>query len=314
MQDLSDPAPARQPARDDAQPPVSARRSRLPLGASALGRDPDVLRPGADAPTRKKPNCSRAWPATSPMRPTSSKRANAWNISRTTIPSPACPIARNSASACRGCCAHRGHSPSRSSTCRASDASTNRAALPMAMRLLKEVGQALARIDASGLVAHPESDKFARGLARRSRRPAGRRRRDWTRSCTNSANARSSSMVNRCTWRMSAGLALSPLHGEDGESLERSALAALAEAKKRRARVLPFTEDLRGRAARRLELERDLRNAIDSQPVHAASTSRNSTTATQRLLGAEALLRWRRPDGSILGRRRNSSRCSRKPG
>jgi predicted signal transduction protein with EAL and GGDEF domain len=165
--------------------------------------------------------------------------------------------------------------------------------------LLKQVGDAIARIDASGLVAHPESDKFAVAW------PADR-------DDLQAASARLDAFLHELGQHpfvvdgesvyvaLSAGLALSPLHGEDGESLERSALVALAEAKKRRARVLPFTEDLRGRAARRLELERDLRNAIEANQFTLYYQPKVHT-ATQRLLGAEALLRWKLPDGSIIG-------------
>lgn len=165
--------------------------------------------------------------------------------------------------------------------------------------LLKQVGQSLARIDPSGLVAHPESDKFTVAW------PADR-------DDLQAAAARLDRFLHELSQQpvvvdgesvyvtMSAGLALSPLHGQDGESLERSALAALAEAKKRRARVLPFTEDLRGRAARRLELERDLRNAIEDNQFTLWFQPKFNT-ATQRLLGAEALLRWRLPDGAIVG-------------
>ena len=165
--------------------------------------------------------------------------------------------------------------------------------------LLKEVGTALARIDAAGLIAHPESDKFSLAW------PADR-------DDLQAVAARLDAFLQELGQQpfvvdgesvylsMSSGVALSPLHGEDGESLERSALAALAEAKKRRARVLPFTEDLRGRAARRLELERDLRSAIETNQFTLWYQPKFNT-GSQRLLGAEALLRWRRPDGTIVG-------------
>ena len=162
--------------------------------------------------------------------------------------------------------------------------------------LLKEVGQALARIDASGLVAHPESDKFMLAW------PADR-------DDLQAAAGRLDTFLHELGQRpflvdgesvyvaMSAGLALSPLHGEDGESLERSALAALAEAKKRRAaRGALHRRPARARGAA-LELERDLRAAIDTDQFDALPPAQIQA-ATQRLLGAEALLRWRQPDGS----------------
>ncbi|KGQ20276.1 Diguanylate cyclase [Lysobacter dokdonensis DS-58] len=170
---------------------------------------------------------------------------------------------------------------------------------PYGDALLKEVGQALSRIDGGGLVAHPESDNFTVAW------PAGA-------DDLHAVSARLDAFLHQLGHTpfvvdgesvyitLSAGLALSPLHGNDGESLEQSALAALAEAKKRRARVLPFTEDLRGRAARRLELERDLRTAIERNQF-ALYYQPKFHTGTQRLLGAEALLRWVLPDGTIIG-------------
>ena len=42
-------------------------------------------------------------------------------------------------------------------------------------------------------------------------------------------------------------------------------MAALAEADKRELRIHAYSEDLRKRAARRVELERDLRRAIEAR-------------------------------------------------
>jgi len=82
--------------------------------------------------------------------------------------------------------------------------------------------------------------------------------------------------------------------------LEHAAVAALAEARKRRVRAMAFGAELRGRAAQRLQLEEELRRAVERgefelhyQPKVAAET--------HRLVGAEALLRWRHPERGRVG-------------
>lgn len=100
--------------------------------------------------------------------------------------------------------------------------------------------------------------------------------------------------------RLNGGLAIGPDHGADPETLEHAAVAALAEARKRRVRAMAFGAELRGRAAQRLQLEEELRRAVErgefelhDQPKVAAET--------HRLVGAEALLRWRHPERGRVG-------------
>ena len=90
------------------------------------------------------------------------------------------------------------------------------------------------------------------------------------------------------------GMASGNAQGVDGQALERNATAALNEASKRKVRFVLFTDQLREQSSRRVELERDLRRALEGnelelfyQPKFAAGD--------RRLIGAEALMRWRHP-------------------
>ncbi|WP_147652889.1 EAL domain-containing protein [Vulcaniibacterium gelatinicum] len=97
----------------------------------------------------------------------------------------------------------------------------------------------------------------------------------------------------------SGGLAVAPDHADDPEALEHAATAALAEARRRRQRLLAFDEELRGRAAQRLRLEQELRLALERDEFELFYQPKFSA-ATQRLLGAEALLRWRHPERGLV--------------
>jgi PAS domain S-box-containing protein len=164
--------------------------------------------------------------------------------------------------------------------------------------LLQRVGEALAEVAPGAFVAHPESDTFV--LAYPGDVGDGDAAAAQLEVFLHALGQRPFVIEGESVYvALSAGIALAPAHGEDGETLERNGLAALSEAKQRRVRVVAFTEDLRGRAARRLELERDLRNAIESDQF-TLHYQPKFHAGTQRLLGAEALLRWRHPDGNLV--------------
>ncbi|MDX2221006.1 MAG: EAL domain-containing protein [Burkholderiales bacterium] len=98
----------------------------------------------------------------------------------------------------------------------------------------------------------------------------------------------------------SIGVALFPEDGEDADTLMRNADAAMYHAKDSgRANYQFFTEHMNVAAQRRLTLEAELRRALDRneltlayQPVYAL--------ANGRLVGAEALLRWRHPERGLV--------------
>ncbi|MDQ3510147.1 MAG: EAL domain-containing protein, partial [Pseudomonadota bacterium] len=95
------------------------------------------------------------------------------------------------------------------------------------------------------------------------------------------------------------GLAFAPEHGDAPEILEHAALAALDECHKRGLRIHAFNDELRGRAGRRLALEADLRSAIGRDEFELFYQPKFDA-ASQRVVAAEALLRWNRPDAGLV--------------
>ncbi|MGB0671848.1 MAG: putative bifunctional diguanylate cyclase/phosphodiesterase, partial [Rhodospirillales bacterium] len=97
----------------------------------------------------------------------------------------------------------------------------------------------------------------------------------------------------------SIGIAVYPDDGADSEELIRNADAALYHAKDRgRDNYQFFTEDLKDRLTRRIAFEHSLRQAIDTDQLFVHYQPQVEAV-TGALCGAEALVRWRREDGSI---------------
>ncbi|HEY2345989.1 MAG TPA: EAL domain-containing protein [Xanthomonadaceae bacterium] len=99
--------------------------------------------------------------------------------------------------------------------------------------------------------------------------------------------------------RFVCGVAVSTEHGGSCETLERNAASALSEAHKRKVRVEPFTDRLHAQAARRNEIERNLYKAF-SQNEFELFYQPKFDTRDQRLVGAEALMRWRHPETGLI--------------
>ena len=99
--------------------------------------------------------------------------------------------------------------------------------------------------------------------------------------------------------RFVCGLAFGPEHGRDGETLERSATAAMGEAIKRNVRVEAFTDKLHAQAERRIEIERNLHQAFEQDEFELFYQPKFDTR-DQRLVGAEALMRWRHPESGLI--------------
>jgi PAS domain S-box-containing protein/diguanylate cyclase (GGDEF)-like protein len=164
--------------------------------------------------------------------------------------------------------------------------------------LLHQVGARLrALVGASTLVAHPEADNFAFAYRASGTVETELQRLEELLDEFEKEPFEVDGQEIRLGFR--AALAVAPDHGLDAETLGNNAAAALGEAKKRGLRLFGFNEELRGRAARRHALEHELRVAIETgqfelyyQPKFRA--------ADQRLVGAEALLRWRHPERGMV--------------
>jgi PAS domain S-box-containing protein/diguanylate cyclase (GGDEF)-like protein len=158
--------------------------------------------------------------------------------------------------------------------------------------LLAEFGLRLGELAANALVAHLEADAFVLAYSAEGDLEAESERLD---ARVHEAEQRAYVVEGEEVYvTIRSGIALAPLHGDNGEVLERNAMAALAEAEKRRTRIHAFGEHLRGLSARRLELERDLRRAIEQQEFELHYQPKFDTLS-RRMVGAEALLRWRHP-------------------
>ncbi|KFN44112.1 hypothetical protein N789_06770 [Arenimonas oryziterrae DSM 21050 = YC6267] len=99
--------------------------------------------------------------------------------------------------------------------------------------------------------------------------------------------------------RLHGSVLLAPLHEDTADGIERTLVAVLAEAQTRDRAVLGFTEEVRSRATRRVELERDLRHALENDGFELYLQPKFHA-ATHRLTGAEALLRWRHPQRGMV--------------
>jgi diguanylate cyclase (GGDEF)-like protein/PAS domain S-box-containing protein len=98
---------------------------------------------------------------------------------------------------------------------------------------------------------------------------------------------------------VSVGVARFPRDGVSGEMLLRNADAALSFAKSRgNGRVQLFEPRMNDDLVRRLQLESALRHAIDHGEFEVFFQPRMSL-ATDRLIGAEALVRWRHPEKGL---------------
>ncbi|MCW3849386.1 EAL domain-containing protein [Sphingomonas sp. LB-2] len=98
----------------------------------------------------------------------------------------------------------------------------------------------------------------------------------------------------------SIGIALRPEHGTTLHELMRAADAAMYHAKAQgRGRTEHFTEALANEIAERAKLESDLREAIDKDEFTLAFQPQ-VRAQDGAIVGAEALLRWRHPEGVRL--------------
>jgi len=98
----------------------------------------------------------------------------------------------------------------------------------------------------------------------------------------------------------SMGVSLFPRDGDDIDTLMLHADMAMYEAKgSGRNGVHAFTPDLQLRAQRRLQLETDLRHAVERREF-VAFFQPQIDALTQRVVGVEALARWQHPTRGLL--------------
>jgi diguanylate cyclase (GGDEF)-like protein/PAS domain S-box-containing protein len=98
----------------------------------------------------------------------------------------------------------------------------------------------------------------------------------------------------------SIGIATFPEDGSDAEALIRHADTALYQAKEAGGnRGYAFTPDLQARVSARLELERDLRTALEKDEL-VVFYQPQFDTRTRRLIGVEALVRWQHPTRGLV--------------
>jgi EAL domain-containing protein (putative c-di-GMP-specific phosphodiesterase class I) len=98
----------------------------------------------------------------------------------------------------------------------------------------------------------------------------------------------------------STGAAVYPQDSQDAESLLIKAETAMREAKARGAARRFFCSNSEAAAARRLEIEQGLYRALDRRELKLAYQPINDVM-TNRVVAAEALLRWPQKDGSFIG-------------
>ncbi|HEY0964070.1 MAG TPA: bifunctional diguanylate cyclase/phosphodiesterase, partial [Pseudomonadales bacterium] len=107
--------------------------------------------------------------------------------------------------------------------------------------------------------------------------------------------------VNDTTLRIAArsGIALYPDDGTDADVLLRNAEAALKEAKSSNVRFKFYTPSMNVQVANRLAMENLLRQAIGNDEF-VLYYQPKANLLTGKITGAEALIRWNRPEGSLV--------------
>lgn len=98
---------------------------------------------------------------------------------------------------------------------------------------------------------------------------------------------------------MTAGVALSPIDGEDIDTLFRNAEAALNKAKKGGDRYLFYQPAMNARVAETLSLENKLRKALDNEQF-ILHYQPKTVLETGALSGLEALIRWNDPETGLV--------------
>lgn len=99
--------------------------------------------------------------------------------------------------------------------------------------------------------------------------------------------------------RASAGVAVAPEHGADAETLVKNVDIALYHAKLERDRISVYAAEFDINTLERLQLLADLRSALANDQLHVEYQPQVDLT-TGRVVGVEALVRWRHPRGTVV--------------
>jgi diguanylate cyclase (GGDEF)-like protein len=96
-----------------------------------------------------------------------------------------------------------------------------------------------------------------------------------------------------------AGIALFPDDGAEADALFRNAEASLNRAKKTGDRFLFYAPHINARVAEQVDLESRLRRAVDQREIFFHFQPKVDME-TKRIVGLEALMRWRGPDNQLV--------------
>ncbi|BDZ62473.1 hypothetical protein Lsed01_00872 [Demequina sediminis] len=99
--------------------------------------------------------------------------------------------------------------------------------------------------------------------------------------------------------RASAGVAIAPDHGADGETLMKNADIALYHAKLERDRISTYAPEFDINTVERLRLLADLRTALDSDQLHVVYQPQVDLHDLHTV-GVEALVRWEHPERGLV--------------
>ena len=99
----------------------------------------------------------------------------------------------------------------------------------------------------------------------------------------------------------SIGIAVSPTDGDSVDTLLKHAAVAVSHAKERgRNTYQYYAKELNTRSVERLTFENHLRKALDNRELFLAFQPKTEVR-TGRIIGAEALLRWKHPKLGVIG-------------
>ncbi len=96
-----------------------------------------------------------------------------------------------------------------------------------------------------------------------------------------------------------SGIAVYPEDGADADALFRNAEAALKRAKETGERYLFYAPHINARVSEQVELENRLRSAVERKELFLHFQPKVDL-ATRNIVGLEALMRWRGPDGVLV--------------